>query len=55
MGLSCCSNLNHTPLVRLNPTASYAKGEHLEVDYLLPVDDACLVGENTDNWLISNL
>ena len=48
MAMPCSWNLNHTPLTQLNPDGAYARGDHLEVDYLLPLQDVCLVGEITD-------
>jgi DGQHR domain-containing protein len=45
--LNCIGDLPQVPLSRIDPTGTYAKGEHLQIDYLLPVGDTCLVGEIT--------
>ncbi len=47
MGLDCSHGLKDAQLTALNPSGSYRTGEHLEVDYLLPHNDVCLVGEIT--------
>jgi DGQHR domain-containing protein len=47
LGLACMDALRHTPLVELDPAGAHAVGEHLEFDYLVPLDERCLVGEIT--------
>jgi DGQHR domain-containing protein len=47
LGLRCYYDLNDTPLLELDPDGAYSSDDHLEVDYLIPVGDTCLVGEIT--------
>src|SRR4029077_5674491 len=47
MGILCCGQLADAPISSLNPRAAARKGEHLEIDYLIPLNDVCLVGEIT--------
>ena len=47
LALPCVWHLNQTPLTTINPQGAYSKGEHLEVDYLIPHDGVCLIGEIT--------
>lgn len=47
MGLSCLHNLNDVQIQQLDAEAGYSKGEHLELDYLIPMGRTCLVGEIT--------
>jgi len=47
MGLKCCTNLNQTRLLNIDPNGSYSSNEHLEIDYLIPYGSYCLVGEIT--------
>lgn len=47
MGLVCVHRLNQAQLLKLNPSGSYSSGEHLELDYLIPYQKCCIVGEIT--------
>lgn len=47
IGLKCCSNLNQTRLLDIDPGGSHSSNEHLEIDYLIPYEGYCLVGEIT--------
>jgi len=47
MGLTSVTNLNHTRLLDIDPRGAHAQGDHLEVDYLIPYNECCLVGEIT--------
>jgi len=47
MGLVCVSQLNQARLIEIDPSGSYSENEHLELDYLIPVEDTCLIGEIT--------
>jgi hypothetical protein len=47
MQLECITDLAQVPLKQLHPTGGYVDGEHLEVDFLIPVHDICLIGEIT--------
>ena len=47
MGLTCFHRLRQVRLLELHPAGSYSSDEHLEVDYLIPYHDACLIGEIT--------
>ncbi len=39
--------LNQAPLAELAPNGPFGAGEHLEIDYLIPVGTVCLAGEIT--------
>lgn len=47
ISLLCIHRLNNVRLLDLYPRGSYSEQEHLEVDYLLPYNNICLVGEIT--------
>ena len=47
MGLICAHRLNQVRLQEIDPNGSYSSGDHLEIDYLIPYDNICLVGEIT--------
>ncbi len=45
LGLTCFTNLPQVPLQKLDKTGVHGVGNHLEFDYLIPVNDMCLIGE----------
>ncbi len=47
MQVPCFHKLNHTRLDSLDPEGPYTSDEHLELDYLIPYQDVCLLGEIT--------
>lgn len=47
MGLDCLGDLNHIQLQDLDPSGNYSPNRHLELDYLIPEGETCIVGEIT--------
>lgn len=47
MGLTCIHRLNQVRLIDIDSSGPYSRDEHLELDYLIPYEDTCLVGEIT--------
>lgn len=47
MGLNCYGNLNHVQLRDIDPSEDYSPNRHLEVDYLIPEGETCIIGEIT--------
>lgn len=47
IGVVCIHRLKHVRLLDLDPSGSYSSDEHLELDYLIPYDGICLLGEIT--------
>jgi DGQHR domain-containing protein len=47
MKLICINPLNQVQIKLLNPSGPYNSNEHLEMDYLIPINDVCVVGEIT--------
>lgn len=47
MGLNCVHRLGQVRLLDVDPTAHFQTNEHFEFDYLIPFDNACLIGEIT--------
>ncbi len=47
MGLLCINPRTQAPLADLDPAGSYSPNENLELDYLIPYENTCLVGEIT--------
>lgn len=47
LGLQCFHRLNNVLVPEIDKEGSYSSGEHLELDYLIPYDSYCLVGEIT--------
>lgn len=45
MGLTCVHRLNQARVIDIDPSGPYSNSDHLEFDYLIPVNDTCLVGE----------
>lgn len=55
MGLKCFGTLNQVRLLDIDPTGSHGESDHTEVDYLIPYNNFCLVGEITARENITNL
>lgn len=43
--MDCVHNLGQVKLSDIDPSGPYTSGEHLELDYLIPVRRTCIVGE----------
>lgn len=55
MGLVCVHRLNQARLKDIDPSGPYSNNEHLEFDYLIPVNDTCLVGEIKGGTNVSDI
>ncbi len=55
IGVACVHRLNQTPLQKLDPSGPHSVDEHLEFDYLIPVDNVCLFGEITARTRASDI
>jgi len=55
MQLTCVYPLSNVRLMDLDPSGPYTPGEHLELDYLIPVGESCLMGEITSRTPSRNL
>lgn len=47
LGVRCFHRLQHARLIQIDPSGSYSNNEHLEFDYLIPLDRICIIGEIT--------
>jgi len=47
IGLRCFGDLDQVQLTKLDPKGAHYDSEHLEFDYLIPVNNNCIVGEIT--------
>ena len=47
MGLSCIYPLNQVRILDIDPEGPHGADDHLEVDYLIPYGEYCLIGEIT--------
>jgi DGQHR domain-containing protein len=47
LGFDCFVGRRQTRLAELFPGGAFAHGEHLELDFLIPCGDVCLIGEIT--------
>jgi len=55
MGLVCVHRLNQTRLLDIDPSGPYSNSEHLEFDYLIPIQNTCLVGEIKSGKNVSDI
>jgi DGQHR domain-containing protein len=55
IGLRCINRLSQVRLLDLDHRGSYGGDEHLELDYLIPYDRVCLIGEITGRSNASNV
>lgn len=47
MGLLCVGQLNQACLRDIDPSGPYSNRDNLEIDYLIPCGEICLIGEIT--------
>ena len=47
LDLTCFGRLNNVRLIDIDPNGLHSRGEHLEIDYIIPFNNYCLIGEIT--------